>query len=81
MMRLLRPWEVPRCNPAGSTSVEAWLFFSEGYERTESDHAEAGGYALIATETRAGSQACAKWGSKGDDEEVGSGVQRDRHGA
>ena len=47
----------------------------------ESDHSNARGYSLVAAETRTGSQACAERGSKGDNEEVGSGVQGDRHGA
>ena len=67
--------------PRGENQRGAWLLFAEGYESTEPDHAEAGGYSLVAAETRTGSQACAERGSKGDDEEVGSGVQRDRHGA
>ena len=62
-------------------TIRDWLSFAKGYESTEPDHAEAGGYSLVAAETRTGSQACAERGSKGDNEEVGSGVQGDRHGA
>ena len=61
--------------------ARAWLLFAKGHESTEPDHAEAGGNSLVAAETRTGSQACAERGSKSDDEEVGTGVQRDRHGA
>lgn len=57
------------------------LLFAESYEGAEPDHSEAGGYSLIAAETRTGSQSNAERGSKGDDKEVGSGVQRDGHGA
>jgi hypothetical protein len=65
----------PEIRPCWQNQRGAWLLFAEGYESTESDHAEAGSYSLVAAETRTGSQACAKRGSKRDDEEVGSGVQ------
>jgi len=65
------------------SSEKRWarLFFAKGHESAEPDHAEAGGYSLVTAKTHTGSQACAERGSKGDDEEVGTGVQRDRYGA
>ena len=51
---LLRLREILRCGPAGELAWSLFIF-AEGYESTEPDHAEAGGYSLIAAETRTGS--------------------------